>query len=657
LHVIPPDLFMQKLRLMTTSPWSRVWIMGVLGWVSVSMVQADTPEKDFEKVRPLLTRYCGKCHSEKKKEGELDLSRFTTFQKAREEKKIWDTVQSRFFSREMPPEGSPQPKGEERKLLREWMTAMVKHDGDCDQIANDGNTNFYRGHVMSRRLTRTEYANCIRDLTGVDIPVTQQLPADGSGGVGFDAVGDSLFLSPIHLESYLAIAEQVSQKFWPDEIPSSEPAAIRERRAAWGGDIVPKGRSDRDVAERTLSRMARLLFRRSVSKEELQRYLAFYDNSRSHGESHRAGLRSTLQGLLISPHFLFLAEPEPEKEGVYPLADHPLAARLAIFLWSSLPDEKLLDAADAGLLQKEDELRSQIQRMLKDPRSLALGENFAMQWLGLTSLGVTVQPDKEKFPEFNDELATAMKAETAQFFAHLFSENRSLLELLDADYTYVNADLAQHYGIENVTGPELRKVILKDHVRGGVLTQASVLTVSSHPQRTSPVLRGRWLLEEILGSRVPPPPPGVPPLVEAGEGDNVVSLREQLEKHRSNPQCITCHSRMDPLGFGMENFDPIGRWRTEVDGQPIDSQGTLPSGEKFNGPAELKTVLLKRKNEVIRHLTRKMYGYAVGRDLNKFDDCVIQKAVDTLKKNDYRASLLVEEIALSYPFRHRYCKK
>jgi len=633
------------------------WMLGMLSLVSASFAWAETNAEEFAKVQPLLAKYCNTCHSADKKEGELDLARFKTFEQANADKKIWDTVQGRFFAREMPPDGAPQPNDSERNVLRRWMTEMVKHTGDCEEIANDRNTNFYRGHVMSRRLTRTEYANAIRDLLGVEIPAGQLLPADGSGGVGFDVVGDALFLSPIHLEKYLSIAEQVAQTLWPEQDVADEQELVRRYRQALGGSQLMAEQSGHDVAAGTLAPIIRRAFRRPVAPEELHRYLAFYDSTTQRGESHRAGLRMALQSILISPHFLFLAEPEPETEGIYALADHPLAARLAIFLWSSLPDEELLAAADAGLLQKDEELRRQVQRMLKDPRAQALGENFAMQWLGLTSLGVTVRPDPERFPEFDEELATAMKEETALFFASLFMENRSLLDLLDADYTYLNETLARHYGLELVSGSQLQKVALQDRNRGGILTQASVLTVSSHPLRTSPVLRGRWLLEEILGSRVPPPPPGVPPLVEQGEGDQILSLREQLEKHRSNPQCITCHVRMDPLGFGMENFDPVGRWRTEENGQPIDANGTLPSGEKFNGPAELKKVLMNRKDEVMRHLTRKMYGYAVGRDLNKFDDCVIQNVMATLKKNEYRAPLLMEEIVLSYQFRHRYCKK
>ncbi len=624
---------------------------------SASLVCAGTPEEDFDKVQPLLKKYCYACHSEKKKEGELNLEQYSNFARAYDGRKVWDVVLSRYFTREMPPEGSPSPNDEERVILNNWLNAMIKDEGLCNKVANDRNTNFYRGHVMSRRLTRTEYRNSIRDLLGVEVNVADRLPSDGSGGVGVDTVGDSLYLSPIHIEKYLETSQIVTQALWPDEPQPKEPARVVERRKELAAVPRAENETPRQAAERVLAPLARRAFRRPLEPGELDRYLKLYDYEVAEGRSHSAGLRLALQGILVSPHFLFLAEPEPETEGVYALPGHPLGARLAMLLWSSLPDEELLDAADAGKLQTDEELQYHVRRMLKDPRADALGENFAVQWLGLAPLGTTVRPDPNAFPDFTDELAEAMRTETSLYIARLFRENRSLLELLDSDYSYLNEALAKHYGVPDVQGTDFRKVTLQDRRRGGVATQASVLTVSSYPLRTSPVLRGRWLLEELLGSRVPPPPPDVPALEEESESGMHLTIRQQLEKHRSNPQCASCHSRMDPLGFGMENFDATGRWRDDYKGLPIDASGKLPSGETFSGPAELKQVLLKRKNDVVRHLSRKLYGYAIGRDLNKFDDCVIKEAVEKMEKNNYQAGLLVEHIVLSYQFRHRFCKK
>jgi hypothetical protein len=295
--------------------------------------------------------------------------------------------------------------------------------------------------------------------------------------------------------------------------------------------------------------------------------------------------------------------------------------------------------------------------MLKDPRSRALGESFACQWLELEPLGKTVRPDATKFPDFDDDLAEAMKGEVIYTFHDVMSGNRSLLELIDGNATYLNARLAKLYGIEGVKGPELRRVELQDRNRGGVVGMAAVLTVSSYPLRTSPVIRGKWILESLLGTKVPPPPPEAGSLPENAAEGSKLSFRERLEKHRTKPECASCHQKMDPLGFGLENFDPIGRWRTQDEGRPVDALGQLPSGEKFESPVQLKKVLMGRKDEVMNHLTRKMLGYALGRALNKFDNCVVDDSLKALKADGYRSSAMIETIVLSYPFQHRYAKK
>jgi hypothetical protein len=296
--------------------------------------------------------------------------------------------------------------------------------------------------------------------------------------------------------------------------------------------------------------------------------------------------------------------------------------------------------------------------MLKDPKAAALGERFALQWLNLDRLGAEVKPDAAKYPEFDAALASAMKGEAAAYFNHLVREDRSLLELIDSRYVFVNQRLAQLYGIKNVTGDELRLATTTDARRGGILGMAGVAALTSFPLRTSPVLRGRWMLEVLLGDKVPPPPPGVPPLnEEAAARPGGLSVRKQLEAHRSKADCASCHDKMDPLGFGLENFDPLGRWRDELNGEPVDAKGTLPSGQVFEGPAGLKKVLLERKEEIVRHLARKMTGYAFGRELNKFDNCVVDESMKALEANQWRATVLIETIAMSYPFQHRFYPK
>jgi hypothetical protein len=322
-----------------------------------------------------------------------------------------------------------------------------------------------------------------------------------------------------------------------------------------------------------------------------------------------------------------------------------------------MPDEELLSLAAEERLYDEQVLRSQVRRMLGDSKARGFAESFATQWLGIGSLGATVKPDPERFPQFDEELVAAMRSEAVGLVETVLREDRSVLELLDCDYTLLNERLAEHYGLPPVEGDELRLVKLEDRRRGGVLGLGAVLTNTSLPLRTSPVLRGKWVLEQLLGAHIPPPPPDAGVLPEDDGAHEGLTLREQLEAHRTKPECAACHQRMDPLGFGLESFDAIGRSRHHTKGQPIDASGELPSGEAFSGPAELKQVLMSRKDEFLSNLSRKMFGYAMGRGLSRFDECVIKDCLKALEANEYRSSALVEEIVLSYAFQHRYGKK
>ncbi len=323
-----------------------------------------------------------------------------------------------------------------------------------------------------------------------------------------------------------------------------------------------------------------------------------------------------------------------------------------------MPDQELLALAEQDKLSDTNIYRAQVRRMLKDPKIAALGERFALQWLNLDRIGTEVRPDATKYPEFDAALASAMKGEVTAFFNHLVRDDRSLLELIDSRYAFVNQRLAQLYGFDNVSGDELRLVSTTDARRGGILGMAGIDVLTSFPTRTSPVLRGRWMLDALLGDKIPPPPPDVPALnEEAAAKPGGLSLRKQLEAHRTKAECASCHNKMDPLGFGLENYDVLGRWREELNGEPVDAKGTLPSGEVYEGPAGLKKVLMARKDQIMRHLARKMTGFAFGRELNKFDDCVIDDAMKSLEQNDWRATVLIETIAMSYPFQHRFYPK
>lgn len=600
-------------------------------------------------ILPMLEKYCHECHRAGKAKGDLDLTAHLEYAQIRKDTALWQNVRERIFAFEMPPEGKPAPEGGQRDQLLGWLGRLPKPEVDCTKLASDRTQSFYEGHVMSRRLTRDEYERTIRDLVGLRLDLARDLPADGAGGEGFDATGDTLFTSPLAVEKYLAAAEKVAQAVLPDdETALDDEARVARARllVAEPSESVPPRVAARAVLERFMGRA----FRRPVTPEEVGKYLALFDRRAGRGESFAAGLRLAVSGVLVSPHFLFLVEPEPEAAGTQPLGAYPLASRLSYFLWSSMPDDALLTLAGTGALRHEAVLAAQVRRMLADPRADSLGERFALQWLELDKLGTEVRPDPVRFPEFDEALAASMRAEVAAFFNHLVRENQPLTRLLEADYTFVDARLAAHYGLPAEAGDGLRRVSLAGTARGGLLGMAAVHTLTSFPLRTSPVLRGRWILDTLLGDKVPPPPPDVPPLEVDENGATAASLREQLEVHRRNPDCSGCHNKMDPLGFGLEPFDVLGRFRTEG----VDASGTLPGGESFDGPAGLKQVLLARREVILRQMMRRLTGYALGRQLNRFDTCVIDAAMKSLAAEEARPQGAIEAIVLSLPFRHRF---
>ena len=412
--------------------------------------------------------------------------------------------------------------------------------------------------------------------------------------------------------------------------------------------------SGRACVESIISRLARRAYRRPVTNEEVASLLRFVDLGMGEGLSVEQGIQLSIQAMLVSPHFLFRIERHPEPtnpEAVHRVSDIELASRLSYFLWSSMPDDELLDLAEAGRLRDPAVLDAQVQRMLADERSAALAANFAGQWLETRNLD-SVTPDPEKFPTWGPELRDAMKAETRLFFEEVLRKNLPLATFLDADFTFLNGLLAKHYGIEGVKGAEFRRVPLSTEQRGGVLGQAGVLTVTSYPTRTSPVIRGKYVLENILGAPPPPPPADVPALDEAAVG-TAASLRKQMEQHRSNPTCASCHERMDALGFGLENYDAIGAWRT-TDGQfPVDSSGALPNGKSFTTPAEMRKILLADEHEFARTMTEKMLTYALGRGLESYDKRTVNEITRKLEASEYRFQGIIQEVVRSLPFQMR----
>ncbi|MDR3617782.1 MAG: DUF1592 domain-containing protein [Paludisphaera borealis] len=404
-------------------------------------------------------------------------------------------------------------------------------------------------------------------------------------------------------------------------------------------------------------------FRRPVTGGEVSKLVRLVEMARENGDSFERGVQLAVQAVLASPQFLFRVElyrPKRDKKGKpinaeagAPLNPFEIASRLSYFLWSSMPDDELFKLALDGGLTKDEVLEKQVKRMLRDPKAQAFVENFAGQWLQLRLLK-TVNPDRGQFATFDEPLRDAMQQESELFFASIMREDKSVLDFIDSDYTFLNERLAQHYGIPDVKGSQFRRVKLKGKERGGLITQASVLTVTSNASRTSPVKRGKWVLEQILGSPPPPAPPNVPQLPDDAKGVLTGTLRQRMEQHRSDPSCASCHARLDPPGFGLENYDAVGAWRAKEGEFPIDASAKLPTGESFSGAAELKAILYKtRKTEFVTCLSEKMLTYALGRGLEDFDVCTVEKIVKDVSADQYRFSRMVLEIVKSDPFRKR----
>ncbi|HEX4275255.1 MAG TPA: DUF1592 domain-containing protein [Bryobacteraceae bacterium] len=407
-------------------------------------------------------------------------------------------------------------------------------------------------------------------------------------------------------------------------------------------------------ARKILSTLARRAYRRPVNDADLEILLSFYQKGRNKG-SFDAGIETALRLILTDPKFLYRSESDPANAGpgtINRISDLELASRLSFFLWSSLPDDELLNVATQGKLHEPAVLQTQVRRMLADSKADALVTNFASEWLFLRNLQ-SVNPASEDFPNFDENLRRAFLEETEMFVGSVMKEDRNVLDLLTANYTFVNERLAKHYGIPNVYGSQFRRVTLKDDARRGLLGQGSILTVTSYPTRTSPVLRGKWILENITGTPTPAPPPNVPALKENDEGGQVTTVRERLEEHRKNPACATCHRVMDPLGFSLDNFDAVGQWRTKEAGLPIDASGQLADGTKISGVVDLRKALLAHPERFVSTMTEKLMTYALGRGLEYYDMPVVRGITHDAARNDYRFSSIVMGIVKSTPFQMR----
>ncbi len=601
-----------------------------------SSQEAFAEDSFLREVVPFLKVHCYECHNADEPEGGIAFEKYNKNANVQESYDLWEQVIRLLNEHQMPPADQPQPsKSEIAKVSLALETVLESFDCSADK---------HPGRVTIRRLNKAEYNNTIRDLTGLDLKLADGFPSDDVGE-GFDNIGDVLSLPPILLEKYFEAAYTVADGIFEDTKLSKR--------------IFPhESASDNLLAQAQAARLniqhfASRAFRRPVTQDEQVRLFTIMRDAWGQDAESEEIYKTVVVAVLTSPHFLFRIEKDPEQDdedGIRKLDGFELASRLSYFLWSSMPDQRLMDLAKTGKLMQRDVLVTETKRMLQDPKATALVENFAGQWLQLRDV-TRLEPDPDLFPSFDDELQQSMRRETELFFQAMITEDRNVLEFLTADFTYVDQRLASHYGMRPIKEQGFQRVkLLKG--RRGILTHASILMLTSNPTRTSPVKRGKWILDNILAEPPPPPPADVPELEEGIE--TLGSLREQMEQHRANESCAVCHRTMDALGFGLENFDAIGAWRNRDGKFEIDASGGLPGGISVDGAEGLMKILTENKAEQFcRCLAQKLLIYGLGRGLTTYDRCVINDAYSRLQTNEYRFSELVIAIITSDPFMMR----
>ena len=600
-------------------------------------LRADAEKTFKEKVEPFVNKYCISCHGPRPEAG-INLRSALRSPGATSSFLHWKKAVANVKVHDMPPDHADKiPTDDERRQFIEWI-GKLKYLAPRDP-----------GFFVIRRLSKVEYGNTLHDLYGVDPSIVDSLPEEVSGEGYLNSI------SPLQSELFLDIATKVI-----DQVVSSEGKTPTEVQKRLLGETPSNGADLRKAARQVARSLARDAYRRPPTEAELDVLVGIFDLARENELDYTASLGLMWKAVLVSPQFLFItpAVEVDSKDPIVPLDDYQLASRLSYLLWSAPPDAELSALADKGELHKPEVLRAQVERLLKHARSRALFDGFGTQWLGVGGLeGQAFDPDV--FPQMTPALRKAMMEEVRLFFQSIVRENQSVLRFVDSDYTFLNEPLAELYGLEqSVQGPMMRRVKLENPNRGGILGMPATLATTSFPNRTSPVRRGVWVLEQVLGERVPPPPPDVPELEEQEHKSKAgLTLRQRTALHQSEPTCANCHKILDPIGFGLENFDAIGRWREKDDvGVAIDSAGKLPNGEGFSNPAELKGLLARRKADLARNLTERLMGYALGRQLEGYDEVVIDQLMVKIAQDKYRMRTMITEVITSYLYTHRKVK-
>ena len=612
-----------------------------LAWPCRSMaaeheaLKADAEEFFRSRVTPFITTYCLPCHQNRRPtRAGVNFSPALKAPGHAAFTEQWKKAVARVNAHDMPPKAAPQPGDDDRQMFAAWLTKL-KYLSQKDP-----------GTFVIRRLTKIEYSNTLHDLFGVEPSIADGLPDEVSGEGYLNS------LSPLQLEQYLKIADKVLGRI---VAPQGAPPTPVQKRLFRQPAVA--GTDPRKAAREVARALARKAYRRPPTEAELDVLVETFDLGRRNNLAYEQALHVMLKAILVSPQFLFIT-PAGEAgagAGIVPLDDYQLASRLSYLLWATMPDDELMALADEGKLHQPAILDAQVLRLLKDRRSRALFDGFGAQWLGVGGLKRQVF-DSAMFPQMTAAMRESMYDEVRLFFESIVRENKSVIRFVDGDYTYLNGTLAAVYGLEKtVRGPEMRRVRLSDGNRGGVLGMPGVLAATSFPNRTSPVKRGVWVLEQLLGDHVPSAPPDVPALDQQDQAAvKTLTMRQRTELHRTNPVCANCHKVLDPIGFGLENFDAVGRWRDrDSNGKPIDAAGELPGGERFASPKDLKAIIAGRADAVSRNLVEKLLAYAVGRRLEGYDEIVVDNLVRDVAGDGYRMQTLIKGVVTSYPFTHR----
>jgi len=611
---------------------------------------AQTRPATFDKqISPLLAKYCAGCHGGSSPRADVRLE-FANEEAARKmastDGSFWSLVETELSTNEMPPANARlKPTDDERNQLVAWIHDKMLASNQAPDP----------GPFMVHRLNNRQYANSIRQLLYLpaDYNAAADFPPDERGD-GFDNNAGTLTISPLLIENYLAAVEKATVAALALD-PKAAPQAKDATLASKNKLNEPSADFKVDFADRqqkirlNIEVFAPRAFRRPVSKEEIDGLMKFAALSFAHaGESYDQATGLAIRAALMSPEFLFRMERDPHPDGagkVFEITEYQLASRLSYFLWNTMPDDELYIAARDNKLRAT--LDEQIARMLKDPKSLSLTTDFLGQWLEIRGMQQVTNTPKP--------LLAAMQGETEHFFDYIVRNDRSIMEFLDSDYTFVNEELAKLYGIPGIAGDEFQKVQVDRSERGGIFTQASFLALTSKPlgdsRRTSPVLRGKWILENILNQPVPPPPPNVPELNFDTNKELKGTVRQIFEQHRADPNCATCHARMDPYGFALENYDGYGAWRTQDNHVDVDPSGEI-NGKKFQTPVQFRALMAERKDDFRRALVTKIFSYAMGRGIQPYDRPSIDAICAAVKADGDRFSSIVASVAKSYPFQH-----